>query len=444
VLEKLRENRRIPEQADFQSFKKSQADLFHRLLEPKQELLHLPDERTLKLMIIPNPLGGLMFSYEDVTDRLALERNYKTLHAVQQATLDNLFEGIAVFGSDGKLRLSNPAASTMWSIPLDVLSGTSPMTTAEVLERIQPFFVKQDKAAAYWGKVKRRLLSVLQERKVRHGRLRRTDSSIVDYTVMPLPDGSTMLSFVDVTATANIEAALIERNQALEKAELLKSQFIAHVSYELRTPLNSIMGFAEMVQTGMAGALNPKQQEYMTDILSSAHHLQQLIDDVIDLATIEAGYVTLTKERCLIREVLAELLAAFKKIAADKGVSFTVTGLNEHAVVDAKRLRQLVQNLVQNAVQYTPEGGVITLAFASVLDKLEIVVTDTGIGIAEEDQQRIFAKFERGKSLLTATGRGGGSGLGLALVQEIVALHGGVIQLESAVGKGTTVRCVLA
>lgn len=445
VLEKLRETRRIPEQADFQSFKKSQSDMFHRLLEPKQELLHLPDERTLKLMIIPNPLGGLMFSYENVTDRFALERNYKTLHAVQQATLDNLFEGIAVFGSNGKLRLTNPAASKMWLIPLEDLTATPALSMGEVLERIQPLFVKVVQQTVYWGKVKRRLLSVLQERKVRNGRLKRTDGSIIDYTVMPLPDGSTMLSFVDVTATTNVETALIERNQALEKAERLKSQFIAHVSYELRTPLNAIMGFAEMVKTGMVGTLNAKQQEYMADILSSAHHLKHLIDDVIDLAAIEAGYVTLTKERCEIKKVLAELLTSFKQTAAEKGVSFAVTGLTKDIVcfVDTKRLQQVIKNLVQNAVQYTPQGGTVTVAFAALLQGLEITVQDTGVGIATEDQARIFAKFERGRSMLATTGRASGSGLGLALVQEIVVLHGGTLSLESVVGQGTTVRCVL-
>ncbi len=445
VLEKLRETRRIPEQADFQSFKKAQSDMFHRLLEPKQELLHLPDERTLKLMIVPNPLGGLMFSYENVTDRLALERNYKTLHAVQQATLDNLFEGIAVFSSNGKLRLTNPAASTMWLIPLEDLTATPALSMGEVLERIQPLFVKAANTTPYWGKVKRRLLSVLQERKVRNGRLKRTDGSIIDYTVMPLPDGSTMLSFVDVTATTNVETALIERNQALEKAERLKSQFIAHVSYELRTPLNAIMGFAEMVQTGMVGALNPKQQEYMADILSSAHHLKHLIDDVIDLAAIEAGYVTLTKEPCDIKKVLAEVLATFKQSATDKGVAFTVTGLTKDisCVVDAKRLKQVVKNLVQNAVQYTPQGGGVAVSFVPLTQGVEITVKDTGVGIPTEDQERIFAKFERGKSMLTTTGRAAGTGLGLALVQEIVVLHGGTLTLESAVGQGTTVRCVL-
>jgi signal transduction histidine kinase len=316
---------------------------------------------------------------------------------------------------------------------------------SDALERIQVFFVKPDKAARYWGKIKRNLLGILQERKVRNGRLKRTDGSIIDYTVMPLPDGSMMLSFVDVTATANVEVALIERNQALEKAERLKSQFIAHVSYELRTPLNAIMGFAEMLQAGMAGALNPKQQEYMADILSSSHHLKHLIDDIIDLAAIEAGYVTVTRESCAIKQVLAELLLSFKKVASEKSISFVVKGLeqNEPYNIDIKRLKQIVQNLVQNALQYTPQGGAVTLSFVRSKKGLEIVVQDTGVGIAVEDQARIFAKFERGKSMLGTTGRAAGTGLGLALVQQIIALHGGTLSLESAVGQGTTVRCVL-
>jgi PAS domain-containing protein len=307
ILESLRESRQLQEHADYPSFKKAQLSLFNNLLEPKQEIAHLPDERTIKSTIIPHPLGGLIFSYEDVTDRLALERNFRTLGAVQQATLDNLFESIAVFGGDGRLKLVNPAFGRLWQLDLALIQDSN-LHISEILDNLRNFFCHPHEQAKHWPDMRMRLIALFTQRERGNGRISRLDDTIVEYSVSPLPDGATLLSFIDMTATVNVENALIERNNALEKADRVKSEFIAHMSYELRTPLNAIIGFSEMLKENLLGPMSPKQQAYISYILKSSVQLKSLIDDILDLASLEAGYVTLHKTETHIETMLMNVL----------------------------------------------------------------------------------------------------------------------------------------
>ena len=436
VLEELRTRRAMPEESDFLEFKRKRMELYTSLIEPQEELLHLPDERVFRMIINPHPLGGLLLTCEDVTDRMTLERSYNTLIAVRSETLDNLHEGVAVFGSDGRLKLFNPAYARIWKLDPDMLEGEPRIP--EVLEAVRNLFVFEGP----WESFRERLLEGVADRTARTGRFERADGSILDFAAVPLPDGAMLFSYVDVTDTVAVQRALKERNEALLAADRLKSEFITNVSYELRTPLNTIIGFTEILSNQYFGGLNERQGEYTRGILESSQQLLMLIDDILDLALIEAGRLELELAPVDVRTVLDAVEALAREHARARRLTLKVDCPKEIGAVtgDERRLKQALFNVVSNAVRYTPSGGRITISAKPARDGVTFAVTDTGPGIPDKDHARIFEKFERGHGGDT---RGAGVGIGLALVKSFVELHGGTLALDSEVGKGTTVSFTL-
>jgi signal transduction histidine kinase len=435
ILEWLREKRRLPEYVDFPAFKADQDRWFTSLIEPVQELLHLPDESTLRFVASPHPRGGLVFALEDVTDRLALESSYNTLIEVQRETLNNLYEGVVVFGGDGRLRLFNPEVGRIWGVPEEKLAGGPHIS--ELVEAARGYFPND----ADWPRLKQRFVLMVTERAAHSGRLHRADDTVIKYAVVPQPDGNTLMSFVDISDSARVERALRDRNIALENADRIKSEFIGNVSYELRTPLNAIVGFTEILDNRYFGDLTERQSEYVECILQASTHLMALIDDILDLATIEAGYMSLDLQDVEI----ASLMGALAEVAAERadqaGLKIEIECPTDIGAMlaDTVRLRQALFNLVSNAIQFTPAGGTIVLSAERTDDEMLLSVTDTGIGIAPEDQERVFQRFERGDP----NARESGTGLGLALVKSLVELHGGTVELESTQGQGTKATCHL-
>jgi len=435
LLERLRERRRIPELADFRAFRRQQSEMFTSLIEPQQELLHLPDGRTLSLSISPHPLGGLIFVYEDVTDRLALERSYNTLIEVQRESLDNLFESIAVFGSDGRLKLHNPAYRTMWGLSEADLEGEPHI--GEIVEKTRVFYDD----GGDWPAVKAQIVAPISAGALVNDRLDRQDGTVLRVAAVPLPDGNVLLSYQDVTDTDRVERALRERNEALETAGRLKSEFIANVSYELRTPLNAVIGFAEILTNEYFGALTPRQLDYSRGILESSHRLLSLINDILDLATIEAGYMVLETHPVAVGDMLEAVMTLTRERARNQDLDLSLQGAQDLGTIEAdeRRLKQALFNLISNAIKFTPPGGSVRLEAERNNGELVLSVSDTGIGIPTEDQVRIFEKFERGDPQLYQSG----AGLGLSLVKSLIELHGGRVSIESTPDKGTTVRCHL-
>jgi signal transduction histidine kinase len=432
ILERLRELRQLPEVADFREFKSERLRMFTSLVESQQELMHLPDGRTLLLSISPHPFGGLTFVFEDVTDRLALERSCNTLTKVRRATLDHLFEGIAVFGSDGRLKLCNPAYLALWGLSEDDVAGEPHIGT--ILEKTAALLDDGHD----WLAQKQDIIDKVTTHALASGPLYRTDGSMLQQAAVPLPDGNLLLTYVDVTDTARVERALRERNEALETAGRLKSEFIASVSHELRTPLNAVIGFADILNNQYFGNLNPRQLEYCRGILASSHQLMKLINDILDLATIEAGYMALETGRVAVFEMLQTVLALIRERAASRNLSLELRCPADIGAIaaDERRLKQALFNLLSNAIKFTPPGGEITIEAERRDTELLLTVADTGIGIPRRDQPRMLEKFERGA-------RQSGPGLGLALVKSLIELHGGTIAIESTLGRGTKIVCRL-
>ncbi|MBU6474567.1 MAG: PAS domain-containing sensor histidine kinase [Alphaproteobacteria bacterium] len=436
IIDKMRELRKLPEQADYKLFKQNWVKKFTTLLDPSEEMLYLPDGSVIRMIVVPRAAGGAMLTLEDVTSHLKLETSYNTLMAVQQETMDNLAEGVVVFGEDGRVRLSNNSFAKMWGIPPEDLTGA--LHISKLVERTKSFF-----DAHGWPAMRQTLLGNGLEREPRRGRIERNNGSVLEYSVMPLPDGNILNAYFDITDTVKVEQALLEKNAALQAAERLKTDFLANMSYQLRTPLNAIMGFAEMLQQQYFGHLNERQMEYTGSMIEAGQRLISLVNDILDLSTIEAGYFSLYPVEINVHDLLERVVHLTREWAHKQNLEMVIHCPDARLTVmaDERRLKQVLLNLISNAINYSPNGGKITLIAEKSGDTVSIGVKDTGMGIPEEDMASVFTPFERINS--KKAHRRSGAGLGLTLVKNIVELHGGTAVLESKEGIGTLVTCRL-
>ena len=440
VLDALRERRLLPEVADYRAYKEGELKRFISLIDAAETLLHLPDGRTLRRMISAHPYGGLIFTDEDVTDTLALERSFNTMLAVQRETLDHLHEGVAVFKGDGRLRLYNPAFGRIWGLTDADLAGDPHLN--ELIEAHRPYFEGRPDRASDWPLVRERLIALFNDRVPREGRLERFDDTIVDFTSVPLPDGAMLLTWLDVTDTARVEKALRERNEALAAADMLKSEFIANVSAEVRKPLNTVIGFSEMLSAEYFGKLNKRQHDYARGITEAGQGLQELISDILDLAAIDAGQMRLELDTVDVHPMLSAVLGLVRERVREKKLSLDFDCPLDMGwiVADELRLKQVLFNLIGNAVKNSPSGGRVAVSAARRKAEIAFTIADSGSGMTVEEQERVFGGDSyRRRSDVVPAGGGPAAGLGLALVERFVDLHGGRMEVASAPGEGTTV-----
>jgi signal transduction histidine kinase len=230
--------------------------------------------------------------------------------------------------------------------------------------------------------------------------------------------------------------------KALETTSRHKSEFLASMSHELRTPLNAIIGFSQVLRDGISGEVNPQQEEYLDDIVTSANHLLALINDVLDLSKVESGQVELQLAPFSLRDALERGVAMVREQATTSGVQVALqaNGGIDAVTGDERRIRQVIFNLLSNAVKFTEEGGLVDIGAAQRNGEVEVSVTDTGLGIAAEDLERIFEEFQQTEA---GARQHEGTGLGLALSRRFVEMHGGRIWCESELGKGSTFRFTL-
>jgi len=234
-----------------------------------------------------------------------------------------------------------------------------------------------------------------------------------------------------------------DKSAQLEVATQHKSEFLANMSHELRTPLNAVIGFSEVLLERMFGDLNPKQDEYLQDILSSGRHLLSLINDILDLSKIEAGRMELELTTFDLPVALDNALTLVRERATRHGIRLDLAVDDRVGAVvgDERKIKQVILNLLSNAVKFTPEGGRVTVRALPAGDAVEVAVSDTGIGIAPEDREAIFEEFRQVGSDYARKREG--TGLGLTLARKFVELHGGTIRVESEVGRGSTFTVAL-
>ncbi|HEY1474792.1 MAG TPA: PAS-domain containing protein [Pseudolabrys sp.] len=432
VLDALRADRKLPEEQDYRLWKQQLYEAY-RAVEPQEHMWHLPDGRALRVVTAPNPEGGVTYLYDDVTERLALHRRYDALIKVQSETLDHLAEAVAVFGSDGRVRLHNPAFQRMWKLSPEALDQHPHV------EAVTAWAQAMHDDNTVWRNL-RAAVTAIDNREPIVARIERRDGAMIDMTTMPLPDGATLTTFQDVSDTVNVERALIERNEALEAADAIKIDFVHHVSYELRSPLTNIIGFAHFLGDPTFGPLNDKQREYLGYITASTNALLALINNILDLATIDAGAMSLNLTDVDIRSSMEEAAEGVQDRLKKDGIILDIRaapGIGSFEA-DERRLRQILFDLLSNAVGFSPPGATVTLAAERRPDAVAFTVTDHGPGIPPEAMDKVFDWFETD----SMGSQHRGTGLGLSLVRSFVELHGGTVTIDSVLGQGTTVTCV--
>ena len=432
-LDHLREKRLVPEQSDFAEWKAGELSLYTDWPdEMPYEIWDLPDGRTIRLARFRDPRGGISLLFSDITQTVTLQSQLGTLINVQKTTLDRLSEGIAVFGSDGRLKIHNAAFGKIWMLPEGVLEENPRFR--DIIEPSLPLY--SDKA--FWAEMAARTTDPNPEvRRHVEGEITTGDDRILTWLSRPLPDGATLIAWDDVTRARQAEAALLERAEALEQADRLKSEFVGHVSYQLRTPLTTITGYADFLQNNGAGELSDKQSEYIFAIQSASEDLAKTIDDILDIAAIEANVLDLELGDVHVYSMLDHALDYVATKAEDTKISLKLECREDIGIIraDETRIKQVVYNLLSNALRFTKPGGTIVLgANKAEGGGVSLFVKDDGVGIPSERQPQVFESFRSSR---------GGTGLGLALVQRFIEAHGGWVELESEEGQGTHVTCYL-
>ena len=432
VLDRLRVLRCIPEQANYREWRARQLSAY-TTLEVRESWWYLPDGRSLHVVCEQHPFGGVTYLYQNATREIQLESRYNELIGVQRETLDNLEEGVALFGSDGRLKLFNPAFAQYWNFDMSVLEQ-EPHIEA-LAERARQV---AGGSGLSWDEIKYGMTRLDVARKPVSGKQTAGERTL-QYATVPLPDGNTLLTFSDISASARMERALRDRADALEAADRLKNMFLSNVSYEIRTPLTSVLGFAESLYMGFAGELQPKQKEYVLDIRKSSEELKTIIDAIIDLSAIDAGAMELQLETVdvpdLLRQVAEKLSPAIQR--HDLTVAIEVAADASTFIADAKRVEQVLTNLLTNAIGFSAPGNTVKIGARRAGSDIQLWVSDTGRGIEPEFQKQAFDRFKA----RPLPGGHRGPGLGLAIVKSFVELHEGQVSLLSKINQGTTVLC---
>ncbi len=439
VLERMREADRLPEVRDFPAWKAERRAWFMQTGTmpnggASEEIWHLRGGTHLRVVAQPLPDGGLLLIFEDRTEHVQLASARDTLLRVRTATFDNLFEALGVFAADGRLQLWNNRFRVLWGLEEEFLAGHP---------RVDVF---ADAAAGKLMTPNRSALipdlvrSATAGRQQRGGRVAFADGRHFEFAGVPLPDGNALFTMLDITDSRRAEQALRERANALEAADKVKTAFVANMSYELKTPLTSISGFAEMLHGGYAGPMSEQAGGYLEAILESVERLGLLVDDVLDLTRTESESTEMVRTDVELAVVARAAAGSIQATARRRKLDFAIEiGRSTGRICgDPKRLREIVEHLLRHAVAGTPEGGRILLHADGNATHARIVVSDDGAGMSAEGVAHAFDRFAESKTIGDRA-----LGLGLPLAKQFVEAHNGTIDLVSEPGNGTLITVEL-
>ncbi len=432
-LTDAREKRRTPEVRDFLSWRREHLEWFDAS-EAQEEAWPLPGGLHLRVVAQPMPDGGLVLIAEDRSEQLALSATRDTLLRTRTAMLDSLFEALAVFAPDGSMQLWNRSFATTWGIDSEVLDAHP--SADQLLEAIASNLSKPRQAKAI-GEIIR---AATLDRREKGGRVELKDGRTLEFAGVPLPDGNGLLTVLDITDSQMAETALRERNIALEEADAVKGRFLANMSYEFRTPLTSIGGFAELIQSGAAGPVSDQVKEYIDAILASVARLTEQVENVLDLSQSEAGLLPIKKERLELLPYVTEIVREREEAIRNGGLTLDLRGNSGGAIdADKRQLARAIGQLLDNAIAATGEGGKILVDIGRSSEGARIVISDNGPGMGKQE----LARLQDGLKV-TADGKiERRQGLGIPLARQLVEAHGGTLTLESRKGVGTTAMILL-
>ncbi len=416
ILEALRDQRRLPEVADFPAFKEQELDRFHSLIEPLEDVLHLPDGGTLRRVIAPHPMGGLLTTYEDITDTLALEQSYNTLIAVQRETIDNLNEAIAVFSADGQLQLANPAFLSLWGLPPEVVEER--ISIAYAADQMSDQMIDSETGARHHTMVLGALVPN-ESNEPNQARFERLDGKVLEVTTVPLPDGGALYSYDDVSDPARVETALRARAQDLSVSERLRSTFISDAMGELRAPLAALLSKQTNPSRGKGkGTSSP-------DIIED---LVQLVDDITELAALETDKDTLSLDSFDIAEAVDSTKALTKETLKTHDWKLTVKCPDSIGwlVGDEQRIRLLLYHMVVGVLRGGPDGGTATLTFKREKESANGAFISVSVKGPPAPDRQADADWT-----------------GLSLIRHITDLHGGTTDSKTAKNGTRSITCHL-
>ncbi|KQT83974.1 PAS domain-containing sensor histidine kinase [Aurantimonas sp. Leaf443] len=441
LLDHLRTQGTLPTENYFQS-ELHQKDLAaYRATEPTETMWHLTDGRTLRVIATPQPQGGATWVFEDITEKLELESQVRATIRLQRETIDYLSEAVAVFGGDGRLRLSNPSFAELWGFDGEYLQTRPRIHTLPGFARVEMLPSPDGQGAGWQGFCEAVTAFDEDGRETQTGEVALSDGRILAYGAVPLPNGQTMLTFSDVSDARVAQRMLLERNEALEQANQIKNDFVQHVNYELRSPLTNIIGFSALLRSPETGPLTPRQSQYLDYIATSTSALLTIVNDILDLATVDAGIMELDLADVDIARTVEHAADGIRDRLAEHEIALRIdiSGAGETMRADGHRLIQVLFNLLSNAANFAPSGSTVDLVARREGEDVVFSVTDRGPGIPEDQIGRIFERFEANP----VGGRQSGAGLGLSIVKSFVELHQGEVAIRTAKGGGTTVVCRL-
>lgn len=429
LLDLARDGGRVPEARDFPAWRREKAEWFLASVA-QEEAWTLADGTHLRVVAQPLPDGGLLLIAEDRTEQLRLSANRDTLLRTRTATFDSLFESIAVFAPDGKLQLWNRRFAADWGLD-DRLLDAHPRIDA-LLDRIAARLKKPERAKTVGDVVRAATL----DRRQTGGRAVLADGRTLEFAGVPLPDGNGLLTVLDITDSQKAEEALKQRAAALEEADALKTRFLANMSYEFRTPLTSIGGFAELLDAGLGGELSDQGRDYVAAILASVSRLGEQIESVLDLSQSEAGMLPLVSEEVELYPLVTRLVEERATRIRDAGLTLDLRGDRGVGRItgDARRLARAVGHVLDNAIAATPPGGRVLVELSGRKGRARIVISDNGPGMDAATLARALEGIK-----LSADGKAveRRQGLGLPLARRLVEAHGGTLELLSEPGQGT-------
>ena len=433
LLDRLRAEGVVADTPDWRDWKRGVL----REDEPYAGEWHLPDGRLLHVAIEPRADGGSTWLVEDRTEQRRLAGVATETQRMRDMSLENLDEGIALFGPDGQLKLSNPALGELWGLAAERREpGTH---VSAIAAACADAF---DRPSTLWAGLTEDVTSFSDRRGQRSGRIRLRGDRVLAWASRPLPAGQTLLTFVDVSDTMRVADALEAKAEALQRADGLKNALLGHVSYELRQPLTNVIGFTDLLAQGAAGPLTETQAEYVDLVQRESVTLRENVDDIVDFTRADLGDLPLDREPTGVEDAIAGAVVALEDQLVDNDLVLDLRaddGLGTFEV-DPRRADQILRNMLQHAINHTPDGG--TLALHASLDHggrtVVFSVRDGGTGMSPDLAAQAFEPF----AVRPGGGRQRGAGLGLAIVRTYVELHGGDVALEST-AEGTRVTARL-